>query len=138
MWPVIIGLIVIGLVIAIGYYAWLHLAGVIGTIVVSTILIAMALDFYNDWIKNKRKDDQYRNLLINAYVHTLGYADDKVWFKVATFTLRQKKITNDILKKKFRLNDKYVHALVNLMADEGMIGEANAKGERLVLKKFEI
>jgi hypothetical protein len=62
MWPVIIGLIVIGLVIAIGYYAWLHLAGVIGTIVVSTILIAMALDFYNDWIKNKRKDDHNEQL----------------------------------------------------------------------------
>jgi hypothetical protein len=115
-----------------------HIGGIIGTIVVSTILIAMALDFYNDWIKNKRKDDQDRNLLIKAYVHTLGYADDKVWFKVATFTLRQKKITNDILKKKFRLDDKYVHALVNLMEDEGMISEANANGERLVLKKFEV
>ena len=118
-----------------------HIGGIISTIIVGTILIAMAIDFYNDYNdrkKNKRKDEEYRNLLIKAYVHTLGYADDKVWFKVATFTLRQKKITNDILKKKFRLNDKYVHALVNLMEDEGMIGGANAKGERLVLKKFEV
>ena len=130
--------LLVALIVIILKFVYLHLGGIIGTIVVSTILIAMALDFYNDWIKNKRKDDQYRNLLIKAYVHTLGYADDKIWFKVATFTLHQKKITNDILKKKFRLNDKYVHALVNLMADEGMIGEANAKGERLVLKKFEV